>query len=226
MKNESIVQYLQSLNISSTPDFRKRITESKTEKEIKSLVSNELNKNMLNALIQADDSVKPRTLKSYWSRLKTLYFAMFNSIWDGRNFIWLNDYVKVLKFINDKSDWRDTTKWNYINSIASIISRIQGFEELHKIYSEVNIKKLGLYQSQREKNVLNANQKKNIISWKKILDADLSKLNNKSKLIIELIKFIPRRSGTYRTMTWNDKDSDDNYFLIKDGVVQEMVLNN
>jgi len=178
------------------------------------------------AFMKCATDIKPSTAKCYWTKLKTIHYRYTGSVWDQQSFEWLRDTKAVLTFIEQHEKWGKTSKWNYIIAITSVLSRVSGFENEHTIYSAASKQKLETYSNEREKNVLNVKQTANIVPWKTVLEAKPPDTITEM-LLFEMVRFIPRRSGTYRQMRWRTTDHDDqNYFLVgDDGDVVKMVLN-
>ena len=181
---------------------------------------------LINHCEDIGDTIKPRSIKSYCAKLTSLAKKYLKEDWDGKTLEWLRNTDAVLKWISEYEGWCKTSKWNYINAITSVLLRIEDYQVEHKIYSKANMKHLDDYTEERDKNVLNDKQKANMLSWDKILDLKPHS-NDRKNLVFQLVKFIPRRSGTYTIMKWKScvDDTDDNYFVINKVEPSQMILN-
>jgi len=221
-----LVKMIQSLQVTSKhtePVFKEKTIKEKAVKVEKAKLKRSC-MDMQKTFVEFVKDIKPSTAKGYWSKLRTIYNRYTGKVWDGCDFDWLNNTDEVLKFISNHEAWGKTSKWSYINAITSIISRIEGYDDAYKVYSEANRAGLETYVKTREENILNKQQLENIVSWPTVLEqtapADL-----KGELLFELLRWIPRRSGTYRQLRWRSADGKGNYFLVTDGKVDKMVLN-
>ena len=229
-----VVQAIKEMKISmkDCPEFKQRPvkeTIDEIKKNVEKFTMDQSCEDTINELIaycdKVNDRVKPKTIRGYFSKLKTLYNRMTGDVWDGKSFDWLVDTDKVLEFIAGHDRWRAVSKWGYVNAITSILSRVAGYEDAYKIYSDANRQGLAKYLEYREDNVLTEEQRANILPWDQILKLKPPD-DIKEIVLFELVRWIPRRSGTYRILKWRSTHSDgENYFLITEGAPIKMVLN-
>jgi hypothetical protein len=220
------------INVAKQPEFKEKFKEEAIEKAKISVEKftvdqgcSDVIQSLINHNKKVGDTVKPRTLKSYFSKLKTLYNRYTGNVWDCKDFEWLRDTDKILNFIANHDRWKSTSKWGYINAVTSILSRVLGYDEAYKVYSEANKAGLTKYLNKREENMLSPEQEANIIPWTEVMKL-LPPDDMAERVIFELVRFIPRRSGTYRMLTWRKSHSDEhNYVLMEKDKITKMILN-
>jgi len=221
-----LVKMIQALQVNTNPN--KPVFKEKTIKDTAVKVDKVKLKrsceDMQKVFVAFVKDIKPTTAKGYWSKLRTIYNRYTGKVWNGCDFDWLNNTDDVLNFIAQHEPWGKTSKWSYINAITSIISRIDGYDEAYKVYSGANKAGLENYVKTREENILNKQQLENIVEWSKVLE-EKAPPNLKGELLFELLRWIPRRSGTYRQLKWRSAEGKGNYFLVANSKVSKMVLN-
>ena len=224
----SVLQAIKDLNIrSTTPELKKQDVDKimvKISPDI--LKHNNISyiESFIGKLKNIDDKAKPRTIKSYFSKLKTLYNRYTGKVWVVGEFEWLRETKNILDFIATHNKWNSVSKWNYVSAICGITSRLAGWDsetDIYNLQSKAGFKK---YLESRENNILSDKQRKNILSWDKILSLAEPE-DIELKVLFGLLKFRPRRSGTYRILKILDShNTTDNYIYIEDGKPESLVL--
>jgi hypothetical protein len=220
-----------TIEVAAAPELKQRVVKETIERVKVAVEKFTIDKScadIIQAIIDhskaVGDPVKPASLKGYWTKIKTLYNRYTGGVWNCRDFEWLRDTQAVLGFIASHNRWKKTSKWGYINAVTSILSRVKGYDDVYKIYSDANKAGLDEYLSKREENILSPEQEANILPWSKVMRLSPPE-DLKERLMFELERWIPRRSGTYRIMKWTrTHNTHDNYFHIGEDK-NTMVLN-
>ena len=231
---EEVVNLIKKLKIdvTSKPEFKEKMVKEAVAKAKIAITNFKLDEScedvqqeFLKKSNGSGKPIKPRTIKSYFSKMKTLYNRYTGNVWDCRSFDWLKDTDGVLDFIAKYKRWKPVSKWQYVNAVASILSRVDGYEDVHAIYSKANKSGLAKYLEERKENILSPEQRENILPWSKI--KKLKPLPNLAdQAIFALMRGAPRRLS-YRTLTWKTEDDGiGNYILINNDKVEKLVLNN
>lgn len=195
---------------SDTKSETKSETESKTPFiDPKSLITN------LN--------VEYKTLKGYIGQLARIYKGVSSSTWNKESFKWLNSIELVSNYI-ENSKLSDGTKRNQFNSIYSILSRLEGYEEVNKEYFVLKNKYAKLVDDKRGENILTEKESKNIMPWSKILEYKNNSWTPQDTLLFKLYTCLPpRRLKDYQLLKYikvkslsvgKTMDTNYNYILV------------
>jgi hypothetical protein len=177
-----------------------------------------------------DDSASLKTIMHYQNQLRILYKKMHGErAFDPKDFTWLKESPdKVIRFIQDtyKSKF---TQSKYINSIAGILKRLHGYENVYLIYSTANSMTAQEVENIVIENKLSLREEKNYVEWSMILDVKSKLVSSMDKLIFSLYTDLPPRRLEFRTLKLTDmKDTKEggNYLVIDEkGIPTTIELN-
>jgi hypothetical protein len=174
----------------------------------------------------ADRVYKPSTKAIYEKALDAMHRKMYKKERNGLE--WTRDVEGVLAKINET--WSNTTtRWMYVNRIASVIGREKGFSKEHAKYSEVNKAGSLEYNTRRKDNVVSERDKGKMVSWEKLQEGIKDAKDAEAASQYAVYTMIPPRRLEYRTVRIAEPDSDlstGNWLVLKQkGVPDKFVFN-
>ena len=177
-------------------DVKKLVVEKAKRSQIEQIgneVLQDLVKRMdkTNLIKASGPKINEASLKKYANNIKRLYENMMKGPFDGDlSFLYSIDAVK--EFIEHKYS-KPSTRTDYLKSIASILKRINTYDDLAKQYSKLMMLEKNKYDDEKGNNELSAREKKNYVEWNDILNMPTDKLNDKNYLLYKLYTALPPR---------------------------------
>jgi hypothetical protein len=146
----------------------------------------------------------------------------------------LHNIEAVSKYIDDKFS-KSGTRLDYYKGINSFLKRLSGYEELAKEYAKLMRKEKDKYDEQKGKNQLSEAEKKNFVSWDKILKYNTKNLDDEDYLLYTLLTSLPPRRLSYKYLKLvkgknqgeiKNLSKDSNYITVnKKGNPTSIILN-
>ena len=228
---------IRNLLVSAKTQPTKTLNLPKVKEEIKQRIDKALvavnaseNCDTLNKhLQQRDGKASLKTIEDYQNQIRILHNKLYpNKTFDCSNYDFLKDVDKVIAFIRKtyKSKHSQSKK---INSITSIIRRLAGFEDVYKQYSKLNVSTLKEVEAIVGSNELSETQQKDYLPWTEILKAEAKITDKRDKMLYSLYSKIPPRRLEYRTLLLTQgqpKTTEGNYLVMKQGIPEQIILNN
>jgi site-specific recombinase XerD len=188
-----------------------------------------INCDTLNRQIQKQDGkASLKTIADYQNQIRILHKKMNPKVkFDCKNYEFLRDVNKVIKFIKD--NYKPASQSKKINSITSILKRLKGFNKEYNEYSKINISTAQALSANIDTNQLSTAQRKQYLPWADILQAEAKITAKRDKMLYSLYTKIPPRRLEYRTLLLTQgqpKSTDVNYLVMNKGTPEKIILNN
>lgn len=187
-------------------------------------------KNLVNP--KAPD-VNRESLVKYGQNIKRLYEKMSGEPFNGE-LSFFNDIDKVTDYI-EKNYNSVGTRLDYLKCIVGFFKRLNGFEDVSKEYSKKMIEYKVIYDKDKGNNRLSEAEKKNFVSWDKVLKYDTKNLDDEDVLLVKLMTAIPPRRLSYKYLKLvknktkeqiKNLSKDFNYITVnKSGNATSIILN-
>lgn len=178
-------------------DVKKFVNKDKVKRSQIEQIGNEVLQDLVkrmdrtNLIKSSGPKINEASLKKYANNIKRLYENMMKEPFDGDiSFLYSIDAVK--EFIENKYS-KPSTRTDYFKSVASILKRINTYDDLAKQYSKLMMLEKNKYDDEKGNNELSAREKKNYVEWNDILNMPTDKLNDKNYLLYKLYTALPPR---------------------------------
>jgi integrase len=144
-----------------------------------------------NLIKASGPKINEASLKKYANNIKRLYENISGNPFDG-DISFLYGIDAIQEFIEGKYS-KPSTRTDYFKSIASILKRINGYEDIAKEYSKLMMTEKNKYDDDKGENELSEREKKNYVEWPDILKMPTDKLNDENYLLYKLYTALPPR---------------------------------
>ena len=141
-------------------------------------------------------TIKRSSVQTTFNGVKRLYKYMYDD--DMTDFDWAKDTSKVSEFILSSDKWKDESRIQKFQSLASILIVLRGFTTTYKFYSERSVSMRKAKDSIDDKNELTERERNNFLPWVKI--KKIKPENVHDEALIGLYTLIPPRRLEYRIM--------------------------
>lgn len=191
-------------------------------------------KNLKN--LNSSFKIERSTLQGYINQIGRIYKGLSGESWDCSNFTWLNATDVVIEYVENMSGSHGT-KRNYLNSIYSILRRIEGYSHLTTEYNKAKTKYGDIVDEKRGQNKLNEKEAVNILPWGTIVKYNNPEWNEEAMLLFKLYTAMPpRRLKDYSLLKYikgksvpivQKMDKEFNYIVVnKNNNPIALVINN
>ena len=185
-------------------------------------VLNENCDDLLKSIIQAKQEVARSkastitdgTIIQQFNKFKNIYkFMNDGKEMDCGDLTWVRDTDRVLDFIQNSDRWTTpVSKKNQISAIASIVSVIDGYGDVYKIYSETSTNQQKNISEVDDEVKLSDKEKENILPWNIIRGSYKKKIKKPDYMLKALVAITtllpPRRTQDYQNLKLYNTDDE------------------
>lgn len=167
---------------------------------------------------------------THWGRVSRLYRLATGEPLNN-DFTVFKDTDKIMSLIETNPKWKtDKTKIAYVQSVASILKYLEGYDRAYQIYSDKSTKDNKEITEKAGDIIQSDKESENYINWNVLAKSADYKLNDYDKSLIGLYTLLPPKRlqiGQLLTLSDNKTKHDKNYnYLVmnKQGKLSHIML--